>query len=141
MISPNAGRWPERDRAQSPESVRACGLAPWSRRVTEDELPAAIEEFLRDEAARDGTSIVIGPPGVPGTMLASETKGLEFDAVLVVEPTRILAHSPRDAAELYVTLTRTTQRLGVAHQSPLPQALTGLAETGTPTHTRNQRLA
>lgn len=35
--------------------------------------------------------MVIGPPGVPGTVPASETKGLEFDAVLVVEPERILA--------------------------------------------------
>ncbi len=118
--------------AQPPESVRACGVAPWSRRITEDELPAAIEEFVRDEAGREGTSIVIGPPGVPGTVVASETKGLEFDAVLVVEPTRILAEGPRGAAELYVALTRATQRLGVLHQGPLPQALTGLAETGTP---------
>jgi hypothetical protein len=31
-----------------------------------------------------------------------------------------------------VALTRATQRLGVLHQGPLPQALTGLAETGTP---------
>jgi DNA helicase IV len=117
---------------QPPESVRACGVQPWSRRVTEDELPAAIEEFVRDEAGREGTSVVIGPPGVPGAVVASETKGLEFDAVLVVEPERILADGPRGAAELYVALTRATQRLGVLHQGPLPQALTGLAETGTP---------
>jgi DNA helicase IV len=63
---------------------------------------------------------------------ATETKGLEFDAVLVVEPERILAGGPRGAAELYVALTRATQRLGVLHRDPLPQALTGLAETGTP---------
>ncbi|MDT5323173.1 MAG: hypothetical protein QOF25_325, partial [Mycobacterium sp.] len=74
-----------------PESVRACGVQPWSRRVTEDEMPAAIEEFVRDEAARAGTSVVIGPPGVPGAVAASQTKGLEFDAVLVVEPERIIA--------------------------------------------------
>ena len=115
---------------QPPESVRACGVQPWSRRVTEDELPAAIEEFVRDEAGREGTSVVIGPPGVPGTIPASETKGLEFDAVLVVDPERILADGPRGAAELYVALTRATQRLGVLHQGPLPLALTGLAETG-----------
>lgn len=115
---------------QPPESVRACGVQPWSRRVTEGELPAAIEEFVRDEAARVGTSVVIGPPGVPGAVVASETKGLEFDAVLVVEPERILTDGPRGAAELYVALTRATQRLGVLHQGPLPQALTGLAETG-----------
>ena len=115
---------------QPPESVRACGVQPWSRRVTESELPTAIEEFVRDEAGRAGTSVVIGPPGVPGAVLPSETKGLEFDAVLVVDPQRILASGPRGAAELYVALTRATQRLGVLHQHLLPQALTGLAESG-----------
>ena len=35
---------------QPPESVRACGVQPWSRRVDDDELPIAIEEFVRDEA-------------------------------------------------------------------------------------------
>ncbi|MDT7802357.1 MAG: hypothetical protein QOI78_5790 [Actinomycetota bacterium] len=108
-----------------PESVRACGVQPWSRHVTDGELPAAIEEFVRDEAGREGTSVVIGPPGVPGTVPASETKGLEFDAVLVVEPAKILADN---AADLYVALTRATQRLGVLHREPLPAALTGLAE-------------
>jgi DNA helicase IV len=130
-----------------PESVRACGVQPWSRRVMPAELPTAIEEFVRDEAGRDGTSVVIGPPGgaggrtssVPGAVAASETKGLEFDAVLVVEPDRILADGPRGAAELYVALTRATQRLGVLHSGPLPPALTGLAETGTPARAGNQR--
>jgi DNA helicase IV len=126
---------------QPPESVRACGVQPWSRRVTDDEMPAAIEEFVRDEAAREGTSVVIGPPGVPGAVVASQTKGLEFDAVLVVEPERIIADGPRGAAELYVALTRATQRLGVLHQGPLPQALTGLAEAGTPAKAGNQRSA
>ncbi|MBF6468357.1 DUF2075 domain-containing protein [Nocardia beijingensis] len=119
---------------QPPESVRACGVQPWSRRIAEHELPAAIEEFVRDEAGREGTSIVIGPPGVPGTVAASETKGLEYDAVLVVEPERILADGPRGAAELYVALTRATQRLGVLHHGPLPQALTGLTEIEAPAH-------
>jgi len=113
-----------------PESVRACGVQPWSRQLTTDEFPTAIEEFVREEAGREGTSIVIGPPGVPGTVPASETKGLEFDAVLVVEPAAILTGGPRGAAELYVALTRATQRLGVLHQDPLPPALTGLAEAG-----------
>jgi DNA helicase IV len=115
---------------QPPESVRACGVQPWSRQVTADELPAAIDEFVRDEAGREGTSVVIGPPGVPGAVVPSQTKGLEFDAVLVVEPERILADGPRGAAELYVALTRATQRLGVLHQGPLPQSLTGLLRRG-----------
>ncbi|RLK55627.1 RNA polymerase recycling motor ATPase HelR [Actinokineospora cianjurensis] len=111
-----------------PESVRACGVAPWSRQVTPDGLAAAIDDFIRDESTREGTSIVIGPPGIPGVVPASETKGLEFDAVLVVEPDHILSDGPRGAAELYVALTRATQRLGVLHQGPLPQSLTGLVE-------------
>lgn len=117
---------------EPPESVRSCGVQPWRRQVTADELPSAIEEFVRDEAGREGTSIVIGPPGVPGTVPASETKGLEFDAVLVVEPERILADGPRGAAELYVALTRATQRLGVLHRGPLPRCLTGLTGTAPP---------
>ncbi|MCR6483838.1 DUF2075 domain-containing protein [Amycolatopsis sp. OK19-0408] len=108
-----------------PDSVRACGVRPWSRLVVPDELTSAVEEFVREEAGREGTSIVIGPPGVPGTVPASETKGLEFDAVLVVDPAAILADSP---ADLYVALTRATQRLGVLHEGPLPAALGGLAE-------------
>jgi superfamily I DNA/RNA helicase len=90
-------------------------------------LLTAIEEFVSDEAGREGTSVVIGPPDVPGTVTPAETKGLEFDAVLVVEPERILAEGPRGAAELYVALTRATQRLGVLHRERLPQVLTGLA--------------
>ena len=111
-----------------PESVRACGVQPWSRRVDTDELATAIEEFVRAESGREGTSVVIGPPGVPGAVTASETKGLEYDAVLVVEPERILADGPRGAAELYVALTRATQRLGVLHHGELPRSMTGLAD-------------
>jgi DNA helicase IV len=110
---------------QPPDSVRASGVEPWSRQVTEDELADAVNEFVRDEANREGTSVVIGPPDVPGAVLASQTKGLEFDAVLVVDPDRILAGGPRGTAELYVALTRATQRLGVLHRNPLPQALRG----------------
>jgi DNA helicase IV len=118
--------------ARPPESVRACGVRPWSRQVADGALPDAVAEFVRDEAGREGTSVVIGPAGVPGTIPPSATKGLEFDAVLVVEPARILAEGPRGAAELYVALTRATQRLGVLHREPLPAELTGLAEAGVP---------
>jgi DNA helicase IV len=112
-----------------PESVRASGVPPWSRQVTDDELPSAIQEFVDDEAQREGTSVVIGPPDVPGAVPPSQTKGLEFDAVLVVDPDRILAAGPRGAAELYVALTRATQRLGILHRAPLPTALTGLVRS------------
>ncbi|WP_410595839.1 RNA polymerase recycling motor ATPase HelR [Amycolatopsis sp. lyj-23] len=126
--------------ARPPESVRASGVRPWSRRVNGDELAEAIDDFVRDEAGRAGTSVVIGPPGVPGTIPAAAAKGLEFDAVLVVEPERILAAGPRGAAELYVALTRATQRLGVLHRDPLPAALTGLAEAGVPARSGHRRF-
>jgi hypothetical protein len=51
-----------------PESVRANGVQPWARRVIEDDLPAAIAKFVDDEAGREGTSVVIGPPGVAGAV-------------------------------------------------------------------------
>jgi DNA helicase IV len=50
-------------------------------------------------------------------------KGLEFDAVVVVEPAQVLAESPRGANDLYVALTRSTQRLAVVHAEPLPAML------------------
>jgi hypothetical protein len=65
---------------------------------------------------------------VPGTVPPSAIKGLEFDAVLVVDPDLIIAEGPRGAADLYVALTRATQRLGVLHRNPLPPALSGLTD-------------
>ena len=53
----------------------------------------------------------------------TDAKGLEFDSVLVVDPAGILAESPRGASDLYVALTRATQRLGVVHTGDLPDVL------------------
>jgi DNA helicase IV len=58
----------------------------------------------------------------------SAAKGLEFDAVLLVEPAEVLAESPRGANDLYVALTRSTQRLAVVHAQPLPRMLGRLAD-------------
>ncbi|CAM5729381.1 AAA family ATPase [Streptomyces hirsutus] len=46
-----------------------------------------------------------------------QAKGLEFDSVLVAEPGRY------GTSDLYVALTRATQRLGVLHTEPLPEPL------------------
>ncbi|OXM49586.1 DUF2075 domain-containing protein [Amycolatopsis alba DSM 44262] len=109
-----------------PESVRSCGVRPWARRLSEVDIEAAVAEFVREESGRAGTAVVIGPPGVPGAIAPSAAKGLEYDAVLVVEPERILAEGTGGEAELYVALTRATQRLGVLHGGPLPKVLRGL---------------
>jgi DNA helicase IV len=52
-----------------------------------------------------------------------QAKGLEFDSVIVVEPAGILAASAGGARDLYVALTRATQRLGILHTGDLPPAL------------------
>ncbi|MFF0342680.1 HelD family protein [Kribbella sp. NPDC004875] len=56
---------------------------------------------------------------VPATL----AKGLEFDAVVVAEPARIVAAEPRGVHRLYVVLTRAVSRLQIIHADPLPAAL------------------
>jgi len=58
----------------------------------------------------------------------SSAKGLEFDSVVLVEPAELVAESPRGLNDLYVALTRATQRLTVVHRAPLPAVLNGLAQ-------------
>ncbi len=48
-----------------------------------------------------------------GVMAPHGAKGLEFDAVVVVDPDEIVAAEPRGAATLYVAMTRPTQRLRI----------------------------
>ena len=52
-----------------------------------------------------------------------EAKGLEFDAVIVVEPQAIVDEIPRGAAALYVAMTRPTQRLTLVTSGPLPEGI------------------
>jgi len=62
-----------------------------------------------------------------------EAKGLEFDAVVVVEPERIVAEHIRGHRMLYVALTRTTAYLDVVCVGdPLPLALPAPVETTQP---------
>lgn len=51
-----------------------------------------------------------------------EAKGLEFDAVVLVEPAQMW-RGPGGAAALYIALTRATQLLVVLHAEPLPEPL------------------
>jgi DNA helicase IV len=55
------------------------------------------------------------------TLLAIEdAKGLEFDAVTVVEPARIIQETPQGLRALYVAFTRATQMLWIVHADALP---------------------
>jgi DNA helicase IV len=61
-------------------------------------------------------------------LTVGEAKGLEFDAVVVVEPTALVARSRRGLADLYVALTRATRALTVVHTGPLPAVLGRIAD-------------
>jgi superfamily I DNA/RNA helicase len=51
-------------------------------------------------------------------------KGLEFDAVIVVEPAAMLALRPDGGrGGLYTALTRSTRALAIVHSEPLPAEL------------------
>jgi DNA helicase IV len=54
-----------------------------------------------------------------------ESKGLEFDAVVVVEPALIADNGEHGVRLLYVTLTRAVQHLTVIHHRGLPSCLGG----------------
>jgi hypothetical protein len=79
------------------------------------------------------TAVAAGLTGDPdlaervSVLDVDDVKGLEFDGVVVVEPADVLAESPRGANDLYVALTRPTQRLTVVHHRALPPGLDTLA--------------
>jgi DNA helicase IV len=141
---------------EPPRSAREAGTVPWHLGVAPGELEARLPEVVAAEAAAvgQGKLAVLVPPGraerlagaiaavVPAAtarqgpsvldakvavLTVAEVKGLEFDAVVVVDPAAILAGGPHGANDLYVALTRTTARLGVVHPGPLPRVLARLA--------------
>ncbi len=78
-------------------------------------------------AAALGASVVaVGADGLgaPVSVLTvRDAKGLEFDTVVVLEPAEIIAESARGLNDLYVALTRPTQRLHVVHALELPAGM------------------
>jgi DNA helicase IV len=146
--------------AQPPRSVRESGHRPWHLRAAPGELTAAVARAAARlaEQAGDGKLAVIVPgeladelgsvvaAALPGTAIGADpdltspvvvltvkqAKGLEFDCVLVAEPARLIASSPRGLNDLYVALTRATQQVGVVHADDLPAVLGGLAPAPSP---------
>jgi DNA helicase IV len=73
-------------------------------------------------AAKFGASAGRGAAGLSraiAVLTPQEAKGLEFDAVVVVEPNAIIEGSTRGVGALYVAMTRPTQRLHLVETSPL----------------------
>jgi superfamily I DNA/RNA helicase len=77
-----------------------------------------------------GRHVPTAPLGQPPTagrlsvLEPAQAKGLEFDAVVVVDPAAFLAQ-PSGAGLLYIAMTRAVQHLSVVHADadPLPWAL------------------
>ncbi|WFE98735.1 UvrD-helicase domain-containing protein [Micromonospora sp. WMMD964] len=112
-----------------PRAVRSSGITPWELTITPAELADAAAQAVRRLRRRwhGGTVGVIAPAeriaelssvlsDVP-VLTAAQSKGLEWDATLVVDPHRIAAE-PRGWNGLYVALTRCTQELGQLMLTP-----------------------
>ncbi|WP_285245887.1 AAA family ATPase [Pseudarthrobacter sp. fls2-241-R2A-127] len=54
-----------------------------------------------------------------------EAKGLEFDGVVVLEPSTMLNHEHGKVGDLYVAMTRATQRLRLIAAEPVPAGIAG----------------
>ncbi len=122
---------------EPPSSVRSTGVRPWVRAT--DDLPGAVEKAVAELTPTEGRLAVIAPRDLHRSLAARldgvtagtdpdltrtvvlldprQAKGLEFDSVLVVEPGRY------GTSDLYVALTRATQRLGVLYTGEPPRAL------------------
>ncbi|HLL37919.1 MAG TPA: UvrD-helicase domain-containing protein [Streptomyces sp.] len=128
---------------EPPSSVRSTGVRPWVRAT--DDLPGAVAKAVGELTPAEGRLAVIAPRALHRSLAARldgvtagaepdltrtvvlldprQAKGLEFDSVLVVEPARY------GTSDLYVALTRATQRLGVLHTGALPEGLRQAAAT------------
>lgn len=75
-----------------------------------------------DGLPRVGTGSA-GIDDVIAVMDPQDAKGLEFDGVVLVEPAALLSSHARGAGDLYVAMTRSTQRLDIVHTRALPPEL------------------
>ncbi|GAA2728544.1 HelD family protein [Cellulomonas aerilata] len=84
--------------------------------------PAGLVAPVRSaiEAAGLGAALGAGAGAMDAPLIVltpRQSKGLEFDVVVLVEPAAVLAAS---AGDLYVAMTRPTRGLRVVHRDPLP---------------------
>jgi DNA helicase IV len=119
--------------ADLPDAVRRTGVEPRIHDVEPGELPQSTREAVDAMTDRvDGTIAVVAPierkrdvaswldgrvGGRISLLEALDTKGLEFDGIVVVEPDQIVAESPAGVRTLYVVLTRATQQLDIVEST------------------------
>ncbi|MEV4275775.1 HelD family protein [Actinoplanes xinjiangensis] len=115
-----------------PSAVRSTGVAPADVVSGVADLPEAVRGLAEKQLAEvDGTIGVIMPvprrdevagwvAGLPErvqVVTALEAKGMEYDSVVLVEPSQI-ATDPAGVRTLYVALSRATQRLTTVGTNP-----------------------
>ena len=115
-----------------PVAARSTGVEPWHGHVAADELLIRLAGLIdrergevergtvgvivpddRFEALRDLAVLDEDGTGPVSVLTVKRAKGLEFDAVIVVDPAGIVAASPRGRNDLYVAMTRSTRRLSL----------------------------
>jgi len=117
---------------EPPVSVRDSSESPWYaddetslaglvRRETELIGTGRVAVITTQARIRQTAAALGLSPGpdldAPVAVLTPEqSKGLEFDSVIIVDPDGIEQASPRGRADLYVALTRTTRRLGLVSE-------------------------
>jgi DNA helicase IV len=122
--------------AELPKPVRSTGWAPSVLTVDSAKLPAACREAVDEllEAVEGTVGVITAmdrrtevsgwladrldarPDGAESRLRVAgslEAKGLEYDAVVLVSPSELIAESSTGRRALYVALTRATQRLTV----------------------------
>lgn len=136
---------------EPPRSVRSSGHEPGYVKAEPGGLLTSLSQVLRSELDQDpqgtiavvsshdqqdavfvtlnGEGFTVGRALQDGlehriTLLTADlVKGLEFDSMIVVEPSSIEDEAAQGARALYVVMTRATRRLTLVHENSLPGAL------------------
>lgn len=101
------------------EALRATGagrLALIAPDGLTEPLAAALPEDVRAAVRGGGVAALDAPVAV---LTVARAKGLEFDRVVVADPVGIASRSPQGGHDLYVAVTRVTQRLVLVHEGEL----------------------
>ncbi|MCC9198242.1 AAA family ATPase [Arthrobacter sp. zg-Y820] len=135
----------------APKAVREGRWAPFVDRVPEGGLVARLMEVLpedldsldggllaiiaeehhldavrREVGAVYGRRLGTGAGGLEQDIVVTsprEAKGLEFDGVVILEPEELLTAAAGKVGDLYVAMTRPTQRLRLIAAGPIPAGI------------------
>lgn len=84
-------------------------------------IAAEVDRDVANSAVRRAAQALAGGAPTVSVFTPAEAKGLEFDGVIVLEPSTICAEAARAPQDLYVAMTRPTRDLVIAHDEGLPE--------------------